>query len=149
MIDTPNIEEAKKLIVKERKPIIIKAKGDKFNRKILEYGKFDILLSIEAGRKKDSLKNLDSGLNEISARIAAKNNIAIGIDLNAIKNLDKKEKAGRLGRIIQNIRICRKAGAKIRIINKINTNNSFCLLLSLGASTWQAKEAIQQNLEFP
>ena len=50
MINTQNIEQAKNLIKEtietKENPIIVKAQSPDFNRKILEYGKFNILLSI-------------------------------------------------------------------------------------------------------
>ncbi len=146
MITTNNIEQAKKMIKKEQeagiKPIIVKAQDDAFNRKMLECGHFDILLSIEAGERKDSLKQSDSGLNEIVARIAAKNGVAIGIDISEISKLDKKEKAKRIARIKQNIKICRKSKTKLKIINYKDESSAFSFMISLGASSQQAKEAI-------
>ena len=145
MIDTNNIEIARKQIKSEKKPIIIKAKDNIFNRKILEYGKFDILLSPEAGQRKDGLKQMDSGLNSILARIAAKNNISIGIDINEISGLNKKDKALRLARIKQNIAICKKTKTKLIALNYKDQKDIFNLLLTLGASTSQAKEAISRQ----
>ncbi|MEK6844136.1 MAG: hypothetical protein AABX83_01790 [Nanoarchaeota archaeon] len=142
MINTPNLEQAKKLIKTEKKPIIVKAQDSEFNRKILEYGNFNILLSVESSEKSDSLRQLESGLNHILAKIAANKNIAIGINLDEILKLDKKEKAARLSRIKQNIKICRKAKTKLKILNFKDKYNSLYFLLSLGASTQQAKEAI-------
>ena len=142
MINTSNLEQAKKLIKTEKKPIIVKAQGLEFNKRILEYGNFNILLSIESSEKSDSLRQLESGLNHILAKIAAKDKISIGIDLDEILKLDKKEKAIKLGRIKQNIKICRKAKAKLKILNFKDKYNAFYFLLSLGASTQQAKEAI-------
>jgi len=143
MISTTNLQQAKNEIKKaEEKPIIVQAQNDAFNRKILEYGKFDILLSVEAGKRKDTLRQIDSGLNHISAKIAAKNKVAIGINIEEISKLSKVEKAKRLARIKQNIKICRKAGTKLALVNTKDTRNALNLLLSLGASTSQAKEAI-------
>jgi len=146
MIDTNNIETARKQIKFEKKPIIVKAKDNIFNRKMLEYGKFDILLSPEAGKdrkqQKDGLKQLDSGINHVLAKIACKNNISIGIDFEELNSLDKKEKAIRLSRIKQNISVCRKAKTKIKALNYKDKRDAFSLLLTLGASTAQAKEAI-------
>ncbi len=85
MIIEKEIEKAKNLIKNEKKPIMVKAVDDSFNRKILEYGRFDILISPESGARKNSLKNLNSGLNEVTAKISAKNRIAIGIDLKEIR----------------------------------------------------------------
>ena len=142
MINTTNLEDAKKLIRKTEKPIIIQAQDDNFNRKILEYGKFDILLGIEEGNRKNKLKNINSGLNHILAKIAKKNNISIGINIEKIKTMEKEEKAERLAKIKENIEICKKASTKLRIINHSNKKQAQSLMLSLGASTKQAKEAV-------
>jgi len=146
MINTDKFEEAIKQLKKEKKPIIVKAKDNAFNRKILEYGKFDILLSPESGNReqKDGLKQMDSGVNRILAKIASKNNISIGLDFEELNNLDKKEKVVRLARIKQNITVCRKAKTKIKALNYKDKRDAFSLLLTLGASTSQAKEATSQ-----
>ncbi|MEK6800868.1 MAG: hypothetical protein AABY05_02960 [Nanoarchaeota archaeon] len=143
MINTNKIEEAKQLIKNSTKPIIIKAKDDLFNRKILEYGKFEILLDIESGERKRSLRNIDSGMNEFIASIAAKKNVAIGIDLNSLRESNNKDKIKKLEGIAQNIKLCRKAGAKIKIINYKDKKNALAFMLSLGSSTKQATEAVE------
>jgi len=143
MINATNIEQAKGLIKSSKeKPIIVQAQNDDFNRKILEYGKFDILLSPEAGKRKRTLRNIDSGFNHVLAKIAEKNNVAIGINLAEISKLAKEEKAKRLERLIQNIKTCRKAGTKITLLNYKDKKDAFSFLISLGASTSQAKEAL-------
>ena len=164
MISTTNINEARNLIQKlnnaaqsgaggrgagrwgesatnQAAPIIIQAQNDEFNRKILDYGKFDILLFPDAEKRKDKLKQLDSGLNHVLAKIAAKNKIAIGYDLEKIRSLEKKEKAIQLARLIQNIKILRKAKTKLALINYKEKKDAFDFLISLGAATQQAKEA--------
>ena len=143
LIDSANMEDVKKRIRNAKeKPVIIKARDDEFNRLVLEYGKFDVLLCVESGRRKDKLKQLDSGLNEVLASIAAKNNVAIGFDLVELAGLEKMEKAVRLARIKQNITLCRKAGARLALVNCADKIEGFSLLISLAASTKQAKEAI-------
>ena len=144
MINTLNLEKAKNLIKQSKeKTIIVKAQNIEFNRKILEYGKFNILLSIENNPEEyKSKKNLDSGLNHVLAKIAAKKNISIGIDMEEIKNLEKKEKAIRLSKIIQNIKICRKAKTKIKLLNFKDKRTAFSFIISLGSSNQQANEAI-------
>jgi len=142
MVNTENIDEAKELIRKSRNPIIIEAKSSDFNRKILDYGKFNIISGLEYTKEKSSLKNINSGLNEILAKIAKKNDISIGIDLGKIKNLEKKEKAEVLTKIKQNIIICRKTKTKIKVLNYNNKMSASSLLFSLGASSQQVKEAV-------
>jgi len=142
MINTIKLEEAKKLIKKEPKPIIIKAQDTEFNRKILEYGRFQVLLSPDDNQGRQTLRFLDSGFDYVMAKAAAKNGISIGIDLSNILKLDKTAKALRLSKIKQNLEIAKKANTKIKAINYKDKRLAFSLLLSLGASTKQASQAI-------
>lgn len=150
VINTSNLAEARKQIqkLKKEKPnekIIVRAQNTEFNRKILEMKDVSMLLSPEIHDRKDKLKERDSGLNEILCRIAKKNNIKIGIDLEEIKKAQGKERAIILSRIIQNIMLCKKTGAEIKIMNckEKDKREAFSLLLTLGASTNQAKKAIE------
>ena len=140
MINTKNIEEAKRMIKLKDGLKIVLAQDDNFNRKILEHGNFNILLSIEIGNRKDKIRQTDSGLNHVLAKIATKNNISMGIDLNELKSLELKKKAERLSKIKQNIRICRKAKTNISI-RTTNPDEARDFLISLGASSQQAKKA--------
>lgn len=142
MISTNNLEQAKKQIKKENPPIIIRAQSIEFNRKILEYGGFNILASVESSAVSLNKKNLDSGFNHVLAKIAVKNNISIGIDLKEIRSLSKEQKALALAKIKQNIKICRKAKARLSLLNIKDKKDALSLLLSLGASTQQAHQAI-------
>jgi RNase P/RNase MRP subunit p30 len=143
MIETTNIEKAKKLIkdCKEAKIVVI-AQDDEFNRKILEYGKFHVLLGVEKGQRKDSLRQIDSGFNHVLANIAVKKQVALGLDMNEISHLQKKEKAILLEKVKQNVKICRRAGVRIVLLNYKDRKDAFSFLVSLGGSTLQAKEAI-------
>lgn len=142
IIREDNLEKAKARIKKSKKPIVIDAIDEKYNRKILEYGNFQVLLSPEKNTGLNKIKQNDSGFNHVLAKIAAKNKISIGIDLKEISQLSKKEKAERLAKIRQNIKICRKAKARIKVINSKNPKIIQSFLISLGASTQQAREAI-------
>lgn len=145
IINTSNLNEARKQIEKtkkEGKEVIVQAQDPEFNRKILENKNVDILLSPESHNRKDSLKQRDSGVNEILCRIAAKNRIKIGLNLEEIKKRKGKEKAILLARIKQNIMLCKKAGTEIKILGKYDKKDVFSLLLTLGASTEQAKRAV-------
>jgi len=169
MIDTKNINEARKLIEKaskENKQVIIQGKSIDFNRVILEtlksLRKRDFngtqksnesekisddkkvsMLVLSHTNKKDKLKQRDSGLNHVLCKIAKENNIILAIDMNELtKTQDKKEKAKILSRIIQNIKLIKKAKNKFKLLNYKNKQQAFSFLLTLGASTDMAKEAV-------
>ena len=98
--------------------------NDAFNRRVIETLKVDYLVSPEGGLKKDTLKQRDSGINHVVAKLAKSKGILIVVDMGEIKKLSSKDDSGepkgkglalRLGRIIQNVKICRKAGCGIKI----------------------------------
>jgi len=142
IISTNNLNNARKLIQKIRKEdpdeeIAVQAQDDNFNRKILEYKDVDILLNPHFNKRKDKLKQRDSGLNEVLCKIAVKNNIKIGIDLNSLTKLQKKEKAIALSRIIQNIKLCKRTKTSIIFIPKQNRLDIISFFKVLKGSTNQ------------
>jgi len=148
LIETKNINEARKQIekaFKEKKKVIVKAQNPEFNRKILENKKVSVLLSPElTGEiRKEKLKERDSGLNEVLCRIAAKNKIAIGIDIKEILKTKEKERAILLSRVMQNIKLCKKTGAEIKVFGNYDEKNLFSLFSTLGASNSQIRKAIE------
>ncbi|MAG24599.1 hypothetical protein CMI47_03370 [Candidatus Pacearchaeota archaeon] len=121
MISETNTEKTKKLIKKSKAPIIIKSQSPEYNRKILEYGHFDILL-LDITKGRDKIKYLDTGINHVLAKIAAKNKVTIAIDLEDIRKADKKTKAIALARLDELTKTCKKAKCKLQILNTENQN---------------------------
>ncbi len=141
ILTEPNIEKTKKLIKETKRPLAVTGRDNHYNKKIIEYGNFDVLLSPETNAQDSNLRQVNSGLNPFIARTANKKGIAIGIDLDMVKKEPKERKGVFLSKIIQNIKICRKTGTKIGVKSK-NKKEAFNFILSLGASTKQAKEAL-------
>ena len=146
IIETRDLNQARKLIeenFKKKNQVIVKAQNPEFNRKILENKKVDILLSPEL-TERDRLKERGSGLNEVLCKIAAKNKIKIAIDIEEILKTKGKERAILLARLMQNIKLCKRTGTEVKIFpKKYNKKDLFSLFLTLGASTNQAKKAIE------
>ncbi|MDP2629023.1 MAG: hypothetical protein Q8P15_03970 [Nanoarchaeota archaeon] len=122
---------------------------DSFNRRVVETMKIDYLVSPESGEKKDNLKQRDSGLNHVVAKEASKKKIAIVVSMSGVSSLEGKGLAVRLSRIIQNIKICRRAKCEIKIASfGKNKNEVFDVLgrssfgTSLGMSSQQVKGAV-------
>ena len=123
---------------------------DAFNRRAVESLKIDYLVSPERGVKKDSLKQRDSGINHVVAKEMAKRGVVLVVDFAEISNLKGKEKALRLERVIQNIKICRKAGCGIRIASLgscesevVDKKGRKAFGLSLGMSSKQSVESVR------
>ncbi|MEK6886018.1 MAG: hypothetical protein AABX17_03570 [Nanoarchaeota archaeon] len=151
IINTTNLNEARKQIQKLKKEnseqkIALLSQDDEFNRKALEIKGINMLIINEALEIKDYMKQRNSGLNEVVARICAEKNIEIGIQIEEIIKKNDVEKAKALSRLMQNIMLCKKAGAKLIFIGDIKDKHALqSILLSLGASTKQAVEALKQS----
>ena len=147
IINTMNLNEARKQILKLKKEkpsekIALLSQDDEFNRKALEIKGLNVLIINENFAQKDYMKQRSSGLNEILAKICADKNILVGIQVKEIIKKDDAEKAKSLARLMQNIMLCKKTGAKLVFIGDIKDKRALqSLFLALGASTSQAKQA--------
>ena len=150
-----NEKEARRIIESlkgKNKIIAIVGEDDAFNRRAVETLRIDYLVSPERGKKTDSLKQRDSGINHVVAKEAARNKISFVVNLYELSNLSKEEKSKRLSRIIQNIKICRRAKCQIKIANfssdrkfLVNEIGRKALGISLGMSSGQAKNCVDFN----
>lgn len=123
---------------------------DNFNRRVLETMTINYLVSPESGQRKDTLKQRDSGLNHVLAKIAKQKNIAIVINFTEINKLKPKDKALKLGKIMQNIKICRRAKCKIKIAtfakdkDELRTEKQLKDFTStLGMSSQQVRDCVE------
>ena len=82
--------------------------GGALNREILSSKNIDILVSPEKNRKEDFLHHRNSGLNQVLCTLAKKNKVAIAFSFNEILKSKDVERAKIIGRMQQNIRLCRK-----------------------------------------
>lgn len=124
------------------KKIIFYSDNDELNRKIIEKEKIDVLLINQANRK-DFQKQRNSGLNHVLAKIAKKNKIKIGINLDEIIESNHIQKAKILARIIQNIELCKKNKVYMEFIQNKYKRDIYDLKslgLVLGMPTWMTKE---------
>ena len=121
---------------------IIQAKDINFNRHIIESKSVDILVSPDKNKGLGSQRYLDSGLNGVIVRLAAKNNVRIGINLSELRDLNEIELGLRFAKIRQNILLCRKAHVELAFSGSRDDISARALLMCLGASTQQATKAI-------
>jgi len=121
------------------KTIIFSSEDDDLNRKVIEKLPIQILL-INLSNRKDFQKQRNSGFNQVMAKVAKKNNITIGINLDEIieeRNLKKKSEL--FARLRQNIMLCNKNKVKMKFIvnkNKRNPHELKSLGATLGMPTW-------------
>lgn len=82
------------------------------DRKILENADEVILFNLEINKKKDFMHQRASGLNHVMCKLAERNDISIAFPFSSILNLENKKRAELIGRIMQNIKLCRKYKVK-------------------------------------
>jgi RNase P/RNase MRP subunit p30 len=133
-INTPNLNEARKQaekLKKENKQVIILSQDDEFNRKALEIKGLNMLILNENLNQKDYMKQRNSGLNEVLAKICKEKGIKIGIQIEEISKKPEQEQAKSLARLKQNIMLAKKAGAELVFINPNEKNLDKRALASL------------------
>lgn len=110
--------------------------------------RIDLVVSLERSSGRDFMHYRNSGLNQVLCKLAKRNNIAIGFNFNDIL----KDKPN-MGRMIQNIRLCRKY--KVRMVlasfasNVYEMRNPKDLMsfgISLGMTEKDAKDAVSVNI---
>lgn len=95
--------------------ILVLGTSNEINRVALEHKKVKALVSPEHNRDKDFLHYRNSGLNQVLCKIAHDNDkIIIEGFRNVLLNV-KEKRAMVIGRIAQNIMLCRKYKTKIRL----------------------------------
>ncbi len=120
---------------------IVFSGSDEINRKVLEKEKIDVLL-LNLKKRKDRIKQRDSGFNHVLAKLAKKNDVEIGINLDEIIEPDKREKSRILARLRQNIGLCKKNKLKMVFICNSQKKDNYdlsALGLVLGMPTWMVK----------
>ena len=127
IISEPTFEKARKQILENKdKKIVFTSDDDELNRKIIEKIPVNILLINQAGRK-DFQKQRTSGFNQVLAKIAKKNNITLGINLDEIIESKEKTKAQILARVQQNIKLCNKNKLQMAFVSKKYKRNLYDL----------------------
>ena len=151
-INTNNLNEARTKIQKllkenPKEKIAILSQDDEFNRKCLEIKGLNMLVINENFPQKDYMRQRSSGLNEVLTKMCMDKNISIGIQIKEIIIQEDVEKAKSLARLKQNIMLCKKVSCNLFFLDdkKFDKRNLQAILLVLGASTSQAKEAVKQD----
>lgn len=130
--------------------IIVRGRDDNFNREVLASKKIDILLDPHLGDRRDKLNQRDSGLNQVLCEIAKENKIAIGFSFNSLLNSYSLWRV--LGRVIQNIKLCRKYRVEMVILpgeRSLNDVESMFKVLGMdGKEIVKSKGFVSKRLDY-
>ena len=107
--DKRNIDKIKR----KNEKIFVVVKSSNNDKEIMERSKADMIFSFEDTLRKDFIHQRASGLNHILCKLAKENNVIVGFSLSSI--LGAEDKHLILGRIRQNIKLCRKFKVKTMI----------------------------------
>jgi RNase P/RNase MRP subunit p30 len=97
-----------------------KGSSEEKNRNLLNDRRLDILV-LDHSIGKDKIHYRSSGLNQVSCKIAKENDVCIGFSFNEVLNSENKSLI--LGRMKQNVRLCRKF--KVRMVLGSFAKNKF------------------------
>ncbi|MBW3001736.1 hypothetical protein KY338_01080 [Candidatus Woesearchaeota archaeon] len=92
------------------KLVFVKAVED--NRFAFEKSRPDLVFAVEEAQPRDFMHQRGSGLNHIMCRFAKENSVKIGFSFNSILNSSAMSRAQIIGRMQQNILLCRKFKCK-------------------------------------
>lgn len=111
MVNNKEIHKVKNVLKDEKAFVVIKSSTN--DKDVIEKLKPDVIFSFEENAKKDFIHQRASGFNHILCKSAKDSGVMIGFSLSSILNVEDKHKI--LGRMMQNIDLCRKYKVKMLI----------------------------------
>ncbi len=150
VLDTQSKDELRKEISRassKGQKIVVLGSSDEINRIAVSDKRVSMLLNPEGTRTKDYLHYRSSGLNQVLCRLAIQNKVAIGISFSALRLQKGISRADRIGRVMQNIDLCRKYKTPLVLASfgkkPSDPYTLRSLGLSLGMTTDQAKASLE------
>ena len=118
-------------------------------RSLIEKGRANAVIGLEASPAKDGMHSRRSGLNQVLANIITKKKGIVLFDHGMIRTASPQRRAQLLGRMRQNVELCRKYNVRMAIVTMAKTPlqlrspadlRSFAM--QLGMSPGEAKAAV-------
>ena len=125
LIKEKNIKDLRKEINKARDKVIVEAGNEKINMFLIANKKVDIIFNFEKFTNRDYFNIRQSGLNQVMCKSLKKNNIAVGFSFSAVLDKEGIERSKLLGKMAQNVRLCKKYKVKMVFDNFANDKKLF------------------------
>lgn len=129
---------------------LVVIRSGKNNRHALEKSRVDIIYDLENHMSKDFMHQLNSGLNQVLCKIASEKGRIIGLNFSTILSSGPAKRTKLLGRMMQNIRLCRKYKVRIALASfatdPYQMRSAYDLMsfgISLGMHPKEAKDAVK------
>jgi RNase P/RNase MRP subunit p30 len=139
----------KKVISAKNKSKLVFVKADEDNRPAFEQSRPSLVFALEEAQSRDYMHQRGSGLNHILCRLAKENKVKIGFSFNSILAANTLTRAQILGRIQQNIKLCRKYKCVTVIASFAKTpfemrspQNLMAFFIELGMHQKEAKDSL-------
>lgn len=110
-VDVSKLKSKIKLTASKR---IFKSDVSK-DRNLIESKRAEMIFEFEQDKRKDTMHFRNSGINQVIAKLMKEKNAAYGLSFSQVLNAGKEQRARLIGRIMQNIRLCKKYKVKIII----------------------------------
>ncbi len=107
------LQDVKKKIHNVEGIVILQSSDYEMNRYAVENSLVEGLMDVELSAKMDKLHYRTSGLDDVLCKTMAKANICYMINFRTFAKSDRKEII--FGRMLQNVKLCRKYSVSIRI----------------------------------
>ena len=90
------------------------------DRHVIENRLADILFNIETNMEKDFMHARNSGFNQVLAELCRENKVTVAFNFNMLLNTSGRERINLLGRMNQNMMLCRKYKVKSIVSNFVH-----------------------------
>lgn len=141
LIKAENIKQLKSKLNKAQGFVIVDVNDEKILRAIINDRKVRVLINVENSSHKDFMHARNSGLNQVLCKILKERNIIVGFSFDSVYNKDGMERAILLGRMMQNVNLCRKFKVKMAVVdflgNKEKDLNSFGVCIGLSTREFE------------
>jgi len=114
-LKTALLAPQKKIQSARTKSKLVFTKAVEDNRFAFEKSRPDMVFALEEAQPRDFMHQRGSGLNHIMCRFAKENDVKLGFSFTSILNSSGMSRAQIIGRMQQNIKLCRKYKCKIVI----------------------------------
>lgn len=120
------------------------------NRFAFEKSRPDLIFALEEAQPRDFMHQRGSGLNHIMCRFAKDNDVRIGFSFNSIINSSGMSRAQIIGRMQQNILLCRKFRCKMVVASFAkdafemrSPKDLMAFFIEIGMHQKEAKDALK------
>lgn len=153
-IHTSIISSSKSMNKLRNKTNLLIIESSDQDRQVFEKKSADIIFNLEESERNDKPHYRVSGMNHILAELAKNNELIVGFSFSKILNSNFTERAKKLGRIKQNIKLCKKYKVQTCFASFTNDplemrapKDLISLLITLGMDVPKAKSSLTSALK--